>query len=116
MTEEKDLIEKARNSDTPVCHKCGEPMSKNPRPEAGKPHAICHVGTVWECIPCLVLNRHVWARRAWKAEKENAELRESLLYILQLCGTEKEDEFHHTLHVDIPEVCQKTLDNHFRDE
>ncbi|HWT01165.1 MAG TPA: hypothetical protein VN256_13030 [Pyrinomonadaceae bacterium] len=68
MITEKELIEKARASDVPVCSFCGEPKSKNPHPNAGKPDAICHVGTVWECIPCLTLNRHTWARRAWKAE------------------------------------------------
>ena len=51
-----------------LCAKCGLPMSKNPHPQAGKPPDYLEVGTMYECIPCLVGNRHRWAERAMKAE------------------------------------------------
>jgi len=50
------------------CGKCGGEMSPNPHPQAGKPPYYLEVGTIYECIPCLVLNRHRWAERAMKAE------------------------------------------------
>jgi len=55
-----------------VCGKCGGEMSLNPHLEAGKPPHYLEVGTKYECIPCLVLNRHKWAERAMKAENELA--------------------------------------------
>ena len=51
-------------------------MSRNPHPNAGKPPDYLEVGTIYECIPCLVLNRHKWAGRAMKAEAELAKLSE----------------------------------------
>lgn len=44
--------------------------------------------------------------RMWAASPD---LVAALQYILQLCGSEKEDEFHHTLHVDIPATCEAAL-------
>jgi hypothetical protein len=44
--------------------------------------------------------------RMWAASPD---LVAALQYILELCGTEKEGEFHHTLHVDIPETCKAAL-------
>ena len=108
--EVEEIIRRQRESDAPVCHRCGEPQSKNPHPEAGKPHALVEVGTVWECIPCLVLNRHIWARRCWAAEKRAVEMREALQWILKLCGTEKPEEYDHTLHVDITQTVMNALE------
>jgi hypothetical protein len=45
-------------------HFCGGTMSKNPHPDAGVPEHVCTVGTVYECIPCLVKSRHDWSVRA----------------------------------------------------
>jgi hypothetical protein len=50
------------------CPKCGYLMSDNPHPDAGKPESMLMVGVMKECIPCLVENRHKWARRAQRAE------------------------------------------------
>jgi hypothetical protein len=62
-------------------HFCGLPMSLNPHPEAGVPGRFLEVGTVSECIPCLVASRHGWAKtasdlqqRLTAAEQRNAEL------------------------------------------
>ena len=62
-------------------HFCGLPMSLNPHPEAGVPGRFLEVGTVSECIPCLVSSRHGWAKtasdlqqRLKAAERRNAEL------------------------------------------
>jgi hypothetical protein len=54
------------------CHKCGLPLVANPHPEAGKPGHYLEVGCPTECLPCLVLNRHTWAQRAMKAERDLA--------------------------------------------
>jgi len=70
MPEDKLLSEIAK------CAYCGESMSTNPHPDAGKPSRLLEVGTVNICIPCLVLNRHTWAERAMKAENELAKIRE----------------------------------------
>jgi hypothetical protein len=62
-------------------HLCGLPMSLNPHPEAGVPGRFLEVGTVSECIPCLVASRHGWAKTASElkqrltaAEQRNAAL------------------------------------------
>ncbi len=61
-----------------LCAKCGLPMSQNPHPRAGKPPDYLEIGTMYECIPCLVGNRHRWAERAMKAESA---IEESLLLL-----------------------------------
>lgn len=53
---------------------CGQPMSVNPHPEAGKVPGYENVGCLHVCIPCLVKNRSEWARRAQTAENRVAEL------------------------------------------
>lgn len=52
------------------CHKCGCKRVDNPHPDAGKPGRYLEVGCEKECLPCTVLSRHQWARRAWKAEEQ----------------------------------------------
>lgn len=108
--EVEEIIKRQRESDVPVCHRCGWPKSRNPHPEAGKPHVLTEVGTVWECIPCLVLNRHIWARRCWAAEKRVSKMTEGLNYVLKLCGTENSEEYAHALHVDIPQTVSDALE------
>lgn len=69
-------------------HFCGLPMSLNPHPEAGVPGRFLEVGTVSECIPCLVASRHGWAKtagdlqqRLTAAEQRNAVLTKALTTI-----------------------------------
>lgn len=59
-------------------HFCGLPMSLNPHPDAGIPGRFLEVGTVRECIPCLVASRHGWAKTAGELQKRNAELTKAL--------------------------------------
>lgn len=40
------------------------------------------------------------------------EMRAALEHIALLCGTESEEEFRHTLMVDIPETCRAALAQH----
>lgn len=68
MTTE-EIITAQRDSDVPLCDRCGLPQSKNPHPDAGKYESYIEVGTKWVCIPCLTLNRHRWSIRAMKAER-----------------------------------------------
>lgn len=56
-------------------HTCGLPMSVNPHPEAGVPGRYLETGCQRECIPCLVLSRHQWSKRAFNAEKELRDLK-----------------------------------------
>ncbi|MNC07037.1 hypothetical protein D3C75_545670 [compost metagenome] len=53
-------------------------MSVNPHPEAGVPGRMLEVGCPTECIPCTVLSRHQWARRANAAEAKVRELEAAL--------------------------------------
>ena len=53
-------------------------MSVNPHPDAGAPGRFLEVGCPTECIPCTVLSRHQWSRRATSAEQEVRELKEAL--------------------------------------
>jgi len=75
-----EIIEAQRDSDVPLCDKCGLPQSKNPHADAGKYERYLEVGTPWACVPCLTLNRHTWSQRAMKAEGELATVR-ALLYL-----------------------------------
>lgn len=49
------------------CIECGRGQTRNPHPHAGEPDHP-EASYVWHCVPCLVENRHRWARRAQRAE------------------------------------------------
>lgn len=70
------------------CPTCGLPLSRNPHPDAGTAAHYLLVGCPKVCIPCLALNRHQWASRATKAEKEVSALK----LAASLCGISSDAE------------------------
>lgn len=74
------IVKRQRESDVPLCDKCGLPQSKNPHPNAGKYEHYLEVGVEWVCAPCLTLNRHTWCQRALTAEGELSKVR-ALVYL-----------------------------------
>ena len=75
-------------------HFCGLPMSRNPHPEAGVPGRFLEVGTVSECIPCLVSSRHGWAKTAGELQQRlaDAEQRNSeLIGVLEMFADNSDD-------------------------
>jgi hypothetical protein len=83
-TEDQDQVEFLKSlragdlaADVPVC-RCGMPMLRNPHPLAGAPDKTVEIGAMWECIPCLVDQRHRWCDRALAAERQLNAVKEHL--------------------------------------
>ena len=80
-----------------TCGICGcDYMVKNPHPDAGKPERYEEVGATYVCVPCSVLARHVWSKRALRAEaavrrwvKAFREYHSMMMPVCVKCGGEK---------------------------
>lgn len=53
-----------------TCPACGLRMSKNPHPDAGIESRRKQSGDIFECIPCLVKDRYLYATMALDLKHE----------------------------------------------